>query len=109
MSSSGSSEAQEALRIILSDEAVFTQVVDSLFESLDINKNQGLDQRELQLYITQCCEDLGVKEPPSQEQVAHVFRHLDLNNDNSVNKDELSAFLLHLFQEQLRWAATRPG
>lgn len=35
-------------------------------------------------------------------QVHHVFKHLDLNNDNTVSKDELAVFLKHLFTEQLK-------
>lgn len=32
----------------------------------------------------------------------HVFRHLDLDSDNNVSKDELAVFLRHLFSEQLK-------
>ena len=30
------------------------------------------------------------RDPPSHTQVAHVFNHLDLNNDKTVSKDELA-------------------
>jgi hypothetical protein len=39
---------------------------------------------------------------PSKEQIQHVFRHLDLNGDDAVNKEELAVFLRHLFKEQLK-------
>ena len=35
-------------------------------------------------------------------QVNHVFKHLDLNSDNSVSVDELAVFLRHLFSEQMK-------
>ena len=31
-----------------------------------------------------------------------MFKHLDLNSDNSVTVDELAVFLRHLFNEQMK-------
>ena len=31
-----------------------------------------------------------------------MFKHLDLNSDNSVTIDELAVFLRHLFNEQMK-------
>jgi hypothetical protein len=45
---------------------------------------------------------LTFRSPPTCLQIEHVFRHLDLNSDDSVARDELEAFLRHLFSEHLR-------
>ena len=48
------------------------------------------------------CPPAGVQNVPSPDQVKHVFKHLDLNSDSNVSKDELDVFLKHLFKEQLK-------
>lgn len=39
---------------------------------------------------------------PSFEQIKQVFRHIDLNNDASVTREELSVFLRHMLREQAK-------
>lgn len=43
-----------------------------------------------------CARRAPCRDPPNREQVRHVFKHLDLNNDLGVSRDELEVFLKHL-------------
>mmetsp|Transcript_15553 Transcript_15553/g.26904 ORF Transcript_15553/g.26904 Transcript_15553/m.26904 type:complete len:134 (-) Transcript_15553:319-720(-) len=97
----------ESLSIILEDTNVFNRVVDRVFEELDVDNNQSLDVAEFQGYIETTCKRLGVREVPNHDQVVHVFKHLDLDNDLAVCKDELAVFLHHLFSEQRRACADK--
>ncbi len=36
-----------------------------------------------------------------------MFQHLDLDNDNTVTRNEMSVFLRHLFKEQLKHCAEK--
>eukprot|EP00798_Chlamydomonas_sp_ICE-L_P007718 gene7718-887_t len=80
-------ETRDSLKAILGDEEAFQQV---------------LDIGELHKFIMGVCGDMGVQDSPNRDQVNHVFQHLDLNSDDEVSKDELSVFLRHLFNEQLK-------
>mmetsp|Transcript_26905 Transcript_26905/g.58739 ORF Transcript_26905/g.58739 Transcript_26905/m.58739 type:complete len:118 (-) Transcript_26905:709-1062(-) len=95
-------ETYDALSTILKDPETFNQVVDTVFGNIDVNGNGSLEFKELNVFITAVCGQMGVNDPPNPDQVNHVFKHLDLNSDNNVSRDELAVFLQHLFNEQLK-------
>jgi hypothetical protein len=54
-------QVTEALTLILEDESVFQQVVDTVFQNLDSDENGVVQPLELSDYITHCAEDMGLK------------------------------------------------
>ncbi|KAG1675690.1 hypothetical protein FOA52_002399 [Chlamydomonas sp. UWO 241] len=95
-------EAREALSTILEHEPTFQRVVDSVFSTMDHNSDGSLEPHEMGMFLARVCGQYGVTTPPNTSQVAHLFRHLDLDGDNDVSRDEMEAFLRHVFDEQLR-------
>jgi hypothetical protein len=54
-------QVTEALTLILEDESVFLQVVDTVFGALDTDENGVVQPLELSDYITHCAEGMGLK------------------------------------------------
>lgn len=54
-------QVTEALTLILEDESVFQQVVDTVFGALDTDENGIVEPKELSDYISHCSEDMGLK------------------------------------------------
>jgi len=100
-------ETFESLQIVMSDEPTFQKLVDTVFRNMDANKSGTLDSKELTAFMVQVCDDMGIQDPPTSAQAYQVFKHLDLNGDNSVTRDELTVFLRHLFTEQMHQASVQ--
>lgn len=94
-------ETIEALETILGDEDTFQKVVTSVFTNMDKNGNGFLEPKELGEFLGEVSRQVEGIEPPTSSQVFHVFKHLDLNSDHSISRDEMEVFLRHSFQQQL--------
>ncbi|KXZ43542.1 hypothetical protein GPECTOR_87g404 [Gonium pectorale] len=99
-------ETYEALTVLLSDDSAFDAVLNAVFENMDSNSDGQLDTEELEGYITQACSIWGLPQP-QHAQVQGIFGQLDLNNDRTISRDELSVFLRHFFQEQVKCCALK--
>lgn len=94
----------DALETVLSDEATFQTMVAAIMLKMDENGDGELKSGEMASFLQSVCSDMGV-DSPSGTAAERVFKHLDLNGDDTVSADELEAFLRHLLNEQLRQAA----
>ncbi|PNW80277.1 hypothetical protein CHLRE_08g385100v5 [Chlamydomonas reinhardtii] len=97
---------QDSLTILLSDDSAFESALNAIYEAIDTNGDGRLDPSELERYIGRACAKMGV-DGPAPAQVAGVFKQLDLNNDRDISREELSVFLRHFFQEQVKYCALK--
>lgn len=99
-------ETLQSLKIILSDTVSFEKVVTSVFAGIDADSNNTLTLAELQNFLGGISGTMNLP-APEPAQVQGVFRQLDLNGDRGISRDELSVFLRHLFQEQVKFCQSR--
>ncbi|GFR45428.1 hypothetical protein Agub_g6807 [Astrephomene gubernaculifera] len=96
----------DALITLLSDDSAFDAVLHAVFTNIDSKRDGTLDHKELQRYIAETCEEMGL-EAPHRSQCRGIFRQLDLNDDNAISTEELGVFLRHFFQEQVAICALK--
>ena len=76
----------KALKEILNNEKKFTELAKVAFESVDTDNSGQIDQKELEILMTQISIDMGY-DPPSSEDVQEVLEQLD--SDKSCKIDFL--------------------
>lgn len=88
-------QTYESLSIILSDEAAFEAVLSAVFDDIDDKGDARLDKEELNRYITEACDGMGLP-PPHKGQIQGIFHQL-------VSCRTFTVFLHHLHRECYVW------
>ncbi|GIL65406.1 hypothetical protein Vafri_19158 [Volvox africanus] len=99
-------QTHEALSTILSDDGAFEAVLSTVFDNIDWKRDGTVDNQELERYIGDACEGMGLAAPMTG-QVQGIFHQLDLNNDQAISREELAVFLRHFFQQQVKFCALK--
>ena len=68
-------QTHEALTTILSDDSAFEAVLLAVFKNIDSNQDGNLDTNELESYITEACEGMGLA-APQHAQILGIFHQL---------------------------------
>ena len=70
---------------------------ESLFKSIDINKDGSLERSEITGFITQISKELGLEVNPDDQELKGVYEELDVDGNGDVDLDELQVFLKRIF------------
>ena len=91
----------KALESLLNDKIVFQQIVDVVFNTIDIDKSGTIDYAEIEKFIICIIKEMGAKKAPLPELVRQTFNRIDTDNSGFIDKPELAAFLRDIFQDEL--------
>ena len=89
-----------AIDKVLNDKKLFQDIVDKLFTIIDKDKSGGLDIHEIEEFMVTSSSKMGMATPPSKENIKAMFDKLDVNKDKILSKEELSAFVKEMLENQ---------
>ena len=96
----GKEAAAAAIDKVLNDKKLFQDIVDKLFTIIDKDKSGGLDIHEIEEFMVTSSSKMGMATPPSKENIKAMFDKLDVNKDKILSKEELSAFVKEMLENQ---------
>ena len=82
----------EEIRAILSDHRRFNEIVQSSFNSVDVDLSGAIDKQELKNTMISLAGDIGMNKP-SDSEVESLFKELDINGDGSISLDEFKVLI----------------
>ena len=86
---------KETLRRQILDDAVFSQMVETTFQSADLNKNSIIERNELAALLKSIYGTLGLH-PPKESEIDQEIKRLDKNSDGKLNKAEFKILVRDL-------------
>ena len=89
MTAEQKAEAIAMLKSFVDDKEVLKKAIEDYFAEFDKDGNGYLDRRELRHFLQYFFEKWNVKLPLTDEFVDEVYRQMDVNHDNKLEKHEL--------------------
>ena len=80
------------IKSIVENEAALNQIADRAFKNVDKDKNNSIDEIELEKIMAQISNDMGA-EPPTKEDVKEVLDSLDTDRNGTINFDEFKELI----------------
>ena len=77
---------------ILKDEATFKKFAKTVFDSFDINGNNSIDKKELQVALVKFAKESGTA-IPDESIITETMKELDKNSSNTLTIDEFESFV----------------
>jgi len=68
-----------------------------VFKTIDVNKDESLEKKEVRNFINNICAEMGMDTNPDDTSIAEVFAELDEDGSNDISIDEMKAFLRKIF------------
>ena len=81
---------------VLGNPIIFQNMVQSMFNEIDKDKNGSLEIDELKAYMSNLFSDSKA----NTEALASLFEELDADQSNSIDIDEFSKFIKAFFEQQ---------
>lgn len=82
-------ETKATVQQYAEDKAKLQEQINQYFEEFDKDNSEYLDRRELRHFLTFTFEKWHIRLPITDEFVDGLFREIDANKDNKLQKDEL--------------------
>lgn len=80
---------------------VIDEVVDKLMKKFDLDGNGVLEKNEFKVFLQTTLSQHGDAKQMSNSEFESMFKEFDKNNDNTICKLELRAFIAQLFKDSL--------
>ena len=87
-----SEEIKELIKNKVLKGKIFTDVVDKLFEEIDLDGNKTIDKDEFGMFLTKLSELIEI-EAPTKKEINKEFNKLDKNKDGVISKKEFTVFV----------------
>ena len=68
-----------------------------VFKQIDIDMSGSLERKEIQNFINNICQEMGMKNNPDDKTIQEVFAELDEDGSDDISVEELKSFLRKLF------------
>ena len=89
-----------AIKAILEDKEKLEEITKISFDSIDKDKSGKIDEAELEKVMSQIAGDMGA-EPPTKEDVKHVFTRLDTDNSGLIDYDEFKVLITDVLKAMI--------
>jgi Ca2+-binding EF-hand superfamily protein len=81
---------------VLADPVIFKNMVQSMFNEIDKDKNGALEIDELKAYMSTLFSDSKA----NTQALASLFEELDADESNTIDVDEFGKFIRAFFEQQ---------
>ena len=94
-----------AIKLILADDKLLTDLTKVAFESVDTDKTGKIDHNKLKQIMKQISADMGADQP-SEEDIRTVLKQLDTDKSGKVELKEFKILIKDILEGMLRQAST---
>lgn len=89
-----------AIKAILEDKEKLEEITKISFETIDKDKSKIIEESELEKVMSQIAADMGA-EPPTKEDVKHVFSDLDKDNSGGIDYEEFKQLIIDVLKAMI--------